>query len=256
MPASAVPIVVDDPTWVIQGDPRLPLYQRLRDDLDARIRQGQWRMGEALPAEQSLASLYGVSLGTVRRAIDLLAQDGVVERRQGSGTYLRRADFSNSLFRFFRLTGSGGRPILPESRVLSRVEALMPPDVASRLGLPPGSPAVRLTRLRLDGDLPLMVDDIWLSAIRFAPLMAVPISALEPLLYPAFERLCQAAICSAVEELSVATADTAHANLLHIEAGAPVVTIERLACGRAGEPLEWRRSLGRADRFRYRVDIT
>lgn len=256
MPASQAQILADDPVWMIEGDPRLPLYQRLRDDLDGRIRQGQWHMGEALPAEQSLAGLYGVSLGTVRRAIDLLVQDGIVERRQGSGTYLRRADFSNSLFRFFRLTGSGGRPILPESRVLNRVEAPMPPDVASRLAMPVGSPAVRLTRLRLDGDIPVMVDDIWLPGIRFAPLMTVPLSALEPLLYPVFERLCQAAICSAVEELSVATADIAHANLLHIDPGVPVVAIERLACGRSGEPLEWRRSLGRADRFRYRVEIT
>jgi len=256
MPANPAQIVPEDPAWSIDGDPRLPLYQRLRDDLDARIRQGQWRLGEALPAEQALASLYGVSLGTVRRAIDLLVQDGVIERRQGSGTYLRRADFANSLFRFFRLTGSGGRPILPESRVLHRTETPMTADIAARLGLPAGSPALRLTRLRLDGDIPLMVDDIWLSAERFAPLATLPLSALEPLLYPAFERYCQAAICSAVEELSVATADAAHAHLLRIDPGAPVVAIERLACGRAGEPLEWRRSLGRSDRFRYRVEIT
>ncbi len=85
-----------------EGDPRLPIYQRLRDEFARLIAAQAWRPGEAIPAELTLAADHQVAPGTVRRAIEALVADGLLVRQQGKGTFVRRADFTASLFRFFR----------------------------------------------------------------------------------------------------------------------------------------------------------
>jgi GntR family transcriptional regulator len=83
-------------------DERLPLYQRLRDDLLRRIAEGEWSPGDAIPTEAELTHTYELATGTVRKAIDMLVAEGVLTRSQGKGTYVRRPNFNTSLFRFFR----------------------------------------------------------------------------------------------------------------------------------------------------------
>src|SRR5260370_42462779 len=93
-------------------DDRLPRYQRLRDDLAARINRNEWRPGEPIPSEAELGAHYGVAIGTVRKAIDQLVADAVLERQQPRGTFVRRAALNSSRFRFFRFPSeSGDRPL-------------------------------------------------------------------------------------------------------------------------------------------------
>src|SRR3712207_3053435 len=101
-------------------DDRLPLYQRLHDELSARIAAQQWRPGEAIPTESELVRQFSASVGTVRKAIDMLVAEGVLERFQGRGTFVRRARFDSSLFRFFRLQKESGERQVPEGRILLR----------------------------------------------------------------------------------------------------------------------------------------
>ncbi|MFM7346829.1 MAG: GntR family transcriptional regulator, partial [Tagaea sp.] len=102
------------------GDSRLPIYLRIQDALVAEIAQGALKPGDALPSEDNLAKRFGVALGTVRKALDGLAADGKLDRRQGRGTFVRRADFGNALFRFFRHTGADGAPLRPAARLIDR----------------------------------------------------------------------------------------------------------------------------------------
>ena len=74
----------------LQADARLPAYLRLRDELAARIAAGEWRTDEALPSDNRLARDGDLSVGTVRKAVQMLVDEGLLERRQGSGTYLRK----------------------------------------------------------------------------------------------------------------------------------------------------------------------
>ena len=101
-------------------DDRLPRYQRLRDDLAARINRNEWRPGEPIPSEAELGAHYGVAIGTVRKAIDQLVADAVLERQQGRGTFVRRARFNSSLFRFFRFQSESGERRVPQSRIIRR----------------------------------------------------------------------------------------------------------------------------------------
>ena len=236
-------------------DTRLPLYQRLRDEMVEKITAGEWRPDQAIPTEAELTRTYGVAIGTVRKAVDVLVAEGLLERSQGRGTFIRRPSFDASLFRFFRhLTSEGGRKI-PEGRVLTRTVETPPEQVATALGLSAKSKAIRLDRLRLIDGLVVLVEEIWLPKSRFAALLDVELADFDDLLYPFYESRCGQVIASARETLTVDAANAKIAKALGIDEGKPVVVVERLALGFDRKPLEWRRSHGAADTSRYQVDI-
>ncbi|CDG84447.1 GntR family transcriptional regulator [Janthinobacterium agaricidamnosum] len=236
-------------------DDRLPLYQRLRDDMLARIAGGEWQTGLAIPTEIELTKLYGVAIGTVRKAVETLVADGMLERNQGRGTFIRRPSFDASLFRFFRHQVKEGQPVAPQSRILERTLTAPPAAVADALGLGKKAHTIRLDRLRLVDGKPVLLEEIWLPQAQFSALAKIDITDFPDLLYPFYEERCGKVIASAQETLTVACASDSEAGLLEIQAGQPVVIIERLAFGYDRQPLEWRRSRGPADGFRYQVEI-
>lgn len=237
------------------SDERLPLYQRLRDSMSARIAAGEWKPDQAIPPEHELAKEFQVAVGTLRKAVDLLVEAGLLDRRQGKGTFVRRAAFDSSLFRFFRHQDGASARTIPESRVLNREIVPAPPHVAAMLNLAPDAVSIRLSRLRLLAGQPILIEDIWLSAERFPQLTSLPLDQFGDLLYPLYESLCGQVVAGAEETLTAEPAGEVYARPLRIDPNAAVIVIERLARGYTGEPLEWRSSRGPADRFRYHVEI-
>jgi len=236
-------------------DERLPLYQRLRDELSERIASQQWRPGEAIPTEAELVKQFSASIGTVRKAIDMLVAEGTLERFQGRGTFVRRACFDSSLFRFFRFQKDSGERQVPEGRILRREVVEAPSAVASALRIAPGAEVIHLSRLRVLDGTPLLAESIWLPKDKFENLLAIDTSEFGDLLYPLYEERCGQVIASAEEDLTAEAVDDVHARLLQLPRGAPVIVVERLALGYDRQPLEWRRSRGPADKFRYHVEI-
>jgi GntR family transcriptional regulator len=127
--------------------------------------------------------------------------------------------------------------------------------VASALRLAEGAPVIHLTRLRLVEGTPLLAEDIWLPRQRFAPLLELENSAFGDLLYPLYDERCGQVVVSAEETLTVEPASAADARLLRRDDNAPLIVIERLAFDLERAPIEWRRSRGPADTFRYHVEI-
>ncbi|CAD0263284.1 GntR family transcriptional regulator [Pseudomonas veronii] len=239
----------------LSSDVRLPLYQRLRDHLAEQIANNRWRPGEAIPTEAALSAEYQLSTGTVRKAVDALVSEGILERQQGRGTFIRRPQFQSSLFRFFRFQTAAGERRVPESRILSIEPVAAPSAVAQALGLPLDAPVIRIVRVRLLDVQPVLAEEIWLPRNRFQPLLEIDLSSKGPLLYPIYEEVCGQVVASAEETLTAESVNDVHARLLQVPVNSPVVVIERLARDYAGTPLEWRRSRGHAEHFRYRVDI-
>jgi GntR family transcriptional regulator len=240
---------------MMHADDRLPRYQQVRDELVALIAAHHWRPGEAIPTEQALAKQYDVAVGTVRKAVDLLVAEGLLERFQGRGTFVRRASFDSSLFRFFRFQTRQGERRIPESRILRREVVEAPSAVAATLQIPNGSKAIQMSRLRLIDDVPMLAEEIWLPFDRFAAFMQLELEQIGDLLYPVYEAQCNQIIASATETLTVEAIGPLHARLLRIEPGTPAVVIERLAYGYDRQPLEWRRSRGPASEFIYQAEI-
>jgi GntR family transcriptional regulator len=236
-------------------DERLPLYQRLREEMLAKIAAGEWTPGAPIPTEAELTRQYGVAIGTVRKAVDTLVSEGLLLRSQGRGTFVRRPNFDASLARFFRqVDASGGREI-PASRILAKALQTPSQPVASALELQDGEQVIHMERLRMVEGRTLFHEDIWLPAQRFGALLEIDSERFGELLYPFYEKQCGQCIASAKETLTVGAADHAMAQSLSIEEGAPMVIIERTALGYDRRPLEYRLSCAAADGFRYQIDI-
>ncbi|MEH6483729.1 MULTISPECIES: GntR family transcriptional regulator [Pseudomonas] len=244
------------PPSSFSSDQRLPLYQQLRDEMLAKIAAGEWRPGEPIPTEQELTKSYGVAIGTIRKAVDTLVADGLLQRSQGRGTFVRRPDFTSSLLRFFRQVNSQGEKQIPDSQILAR--QLLPPteQVRKALQLEAEESVVYLQRTRTLDSRAVFSEDIWLPASRFGKLLELDLAAFGNLLYPFYEQECGQMIASAQETLSVEPANSSAAALLGIADNAPVVVIERIALSYDRSPLEYRISRGAADTFRYQVEIS
>jgi GntR family transcriptional regulator len=241
-------------------DDRLPRYLKLRDEIAARIAALEWQPDQPLPTELDLSQAYGVAIGTVRKAIDVLEQEGHVERFQGRGTFIRRASFDQSLFRFFRFQRADGQRRPPQSRILARDVLPPPTTVAMSLKmsadqLAADQPTIRLLRLRTTGDQPLVREEIWLQHAPFAALADLPLPKFADLLYPMYEALCGQVVARASERLTIGVADAEDAEQLQLAIGAPVVVIERTAFAHDNRVLEWRISRGAASHFSYEIEI-
>jgi GntR family transcriptional regulator len=234
---------------------KLPLYHRLREEFRRCISEQIWRPGQPIPAEADLAASFGVAIGTVRKAVDQLVAESLLQRHQGKGTFVSRPSFTSSMFRFFRLEDIDGVQKVPRARILQRAVVEAPAEVCARLRLKRRAKALKLDRLRLFDDRPVLAEEIWLPHDRFGALAQLPIEDFGDLLYPLYEARCAQVVASAQETLTVDVASAADQESLGLAPGAPIVAIDRLACDLAGTPIEWRHTRGRADRFRYRVDI-
>ena len=237
------------------GDDRIPRYQRLADLIKQQVIDGVLRPGNQVPSENELSQFYEVAPGTVRQALTELVNEGLLQRLQGKGTYVRRPDFDRSLFRFFKFLGGSKGIVMPDSKILSVSVKLAPGHVCEALQLPKNAKAILINRLRMLDSQPVLVEQIWLSESRFKPLLALRKNEFGPLLYPLYEAKCNAIVAYANEDLKIDVANSKVAEALDIDRNQAVVIIDRLATGFDQQPLEWRRSFGRADQFHYQIEI-
>lgn len=239
----------------IAGDQRLPIYQRVADDLRQSVVNGNLKPGDRAPSEAILIKNYGVAAGTIRNALDVLVREGVFERFQGRGTFVRRPNFDASLFRFFRFRKVDGQFEVPESRILRRTVEPMPGHVAAALECPPETNGISMSRLRLHQGTPVLAEEIWLNYKKFKKFMEIPVADVGALLYPVYDSQCGKLIGRAEETLTIKKAAAEIARVLRIDEDSPIVVIDRIAKGHDNKPFEWRRSRGRADQFTYHNEI-
>ena len=229
-----------------------PLYRQIRDLLVQRIVDGVWAPGEALPAESRLARELEVSLGTVRKALDEMAAERLVVRRQGRGTYVARHDERRVLFQFFKLKPDGGAAVFPESRVLNVERGVATAEEAATLRLAAGAEVVRIARVRSLAGAPTVLEDIALPAALVPGLEQRPVPNN---LYELFAVDYGLTIARATERLKAIAADARQARHLGVEVATPLLAVDRLAHSIDGRPAERRLSVCRTDRAHYLSEL-
>ena len=231
-----------------------PLYAQVKALIVQRLIAGQWRPGEMLPSEFQLADLFGVSQGTVRKALDELAAENVLLRRQGRGTFVAEHDDHRALFHFFHLVGPDGERRLPKSRLISVRKGLASRLEAGRLDIGRGAPVIRIRRVRdLDGR-PAIVETIAVPRTLFPDL--ADIRELPNTLYDLYESRYRITIARAVERLAAIAADERDAKLLGVAVGTSLLEIDRTALALDGTPAEWRVSRCLTASHHYRVELS
>jgi GntR family transcriptional regulator len=139
----------------------LPVYLQIAELLARQIKAGYWHSGERLPTEAELAQTLSVAVGTLRKSLALLEEQGVLERIQGSGTYVRQTAGSQQIYELFRLELSNG-PGLPTAHILDL--SLQPRPAALAAITREGEPCWRVRRLRFLSQQPVALEEIWFSA--------------------------------------------------------------------------------------------
>lgn len=229
-----------------------PLYLQLRDLLLRNMETRQWQPGEALPSEIELAARFGVSQGTVRKAIDALAADNLVVRRQGKGTFVAtHTEEKTSMFRFLRIRRSDGRDEYPASRLLDVRRGRAPAEVARMLELKPSEAVFVIRRVLEYAGEPVVLDDITLPATLFKGLTRARLEAYRGSMYGFFETQFGVRMLRAQEKLKAIAADATSAAILKVRAGDPLLAVERLTRTYGGRPVEWRRGLCSTRRHYY-----
>ncbi len=229
-----------------------PLYQQVREMFLRRISDGTWEPGRLLPSEQALAVELGVSQGTVRKALDSLAADNLLERRQGKGTYVAAVTPERSLFQFFRIARPGGERLTPSSGTAKTRVRAATGEERQRLGLSPGTEVIEIERTRAVDDKPIILETIIVARDRFPGLEGGDIPNA---LYALYQSEYGVNVTAANEELRAQAASTDEAAQLGIAEGTPLLAIDRLAYDLDGKPVEWRRSLCDTRELVYAVTL-
>jgi GntR family transcriptional regulator len=232
-----------------------PLYQQIKRLLVKRLQAGEWQPGGAIPSEVELAARFKVSQGTVRKAIDEMAADNLVVRRQGKGTFVATHAEWATQYRFLRLTPDDGTPPALQRRLLECRSMRAPPDVKRLLGLSANETAVQVRRLLLADDAPVVLDDLWLPGTPFQGLTAERLQAWRGPLYSLFEVEFSVRMIRATEKLRAVAAPVEEAALLAVPAGAPLLSVERLSFTYGDRPMELRRGLYHTAAHHYRNDL-
>jgi len=233
-----------------------PLYQQIKGLITRELEAGVWKPGEAIPSELDLAARFRVSQGTVRKAIDELAADNLLVRRQGKGTFVATHAEQHTQYRFLRLMRDDGQQPGMSRRLLEVRRTRAPADVARALDLKPGDAVVQLRRLLLAEDQPVVLDDIWLPGLPFKGLSAERLADHKGPLYGMFEAEFGVRMIRADERIRAVAADAPTAVLLAVPEGAPLLSVERLSFTYGDKPVELRRGLYRTDAHHYRNSLS
>ncbi len=230
-----------------------PLYLRLQDRVRAAILAGDLKPGAVLPGERDIAQTAGVSRVTVRKALSGLVGAGLLEQRQGSGTFVaarKRPIVEQPLSRLTSFTEDmERRGLATTSRWLQRELSLPLARETMHLALSPQDKVVRLRRLRLAGTTPMAIE---LAAIpqRFLP----DPEAVQTSLYAVLEKAGLKPV-KALQRLSAASLTAEDALLLDVPAGSAALSIERLSYLATGQPVEFTCSFYRGDTFDFVAEL-
>ena len=233
-----------------------PLYQQIKLLITRSLEGGEWKPGEAIPAETELAQRYRVSQGTVRKAIDELATENLLVRRQGKGTFVATHAEEKIQYRFLRLAPDDGRARGMARHFLDCRRIRPPAPIARALELKGAEGAILVRRTLSQDERPVVLDEIWLPAGLFKGLTAERLTDYVGPMYGLFETEFGVRMIRAEEKLRAVAADAPTAALLQLAEGAPLLSVERLSHTYGDRPVELRRGLYRTDSHYYRNTLS
>lgn len=233
-------------------DPNLPqpLYQQLQRALREAIEAQLIGPEDALPSERQLAADLQVSRITVRKAIEGLAEEGLLSRRQGAGNFVNTRIEKNfaKLTSFSEDMRARGRE--PRSEWLKRAAGTVTPEEAMKLALSPGTTVYRFHRLRYADDAPMSIE----YATIVGAVLPSP-DVVDTSLYEALERSGHRPV-RALQRLRALLLDEEQAKLLDAEVGDAGLLVERLGYLRDGRAIELSQSIYRGDTYDFVAELS
>ncbi|MDE2145630.1 MAG: GntR family transcriptional regulator [Burkholderiales bacterium] len=217
-----------------------PLYQEVKRQLLESLRRGEWKPAELVPSEKQLASRYGVSIGTVRKAVDEMVADKLLVRHQGRGTYVVSHSNQRQFFYFFRIAGADGTRQVPGVELLRFARGKADGTQAARLGLAPGAPLICFTNKLSIAGRPAVIDEIAVPQALFPELTRQSLRDRPHTIYHFYQERFGISVVRVEEQLSAVAADAAQALSLGLAPGSPLLLVRRVAYSFREQPVEYR----------------
>ncbi len=232
-----------------------PLYQQIKVLILQSLQAGEWKPSAAIPSEMELAARFKVSQGTVRKAIDELASENLLVRRQGKGTFVATHAERQIQYRFLKLIPDSGdassegpaqRQIIDCKRTRASV------DVARALAIRAGEAVLQVRRVLSFAGVPTILEDLWLPAAPFKGLTAERLRDSNGPMYALFETEFDVRMVRAEEKIRAVLPDAEQSELLKVDTQTPLLSVERVAYTYNDVPMEMRRGLYLTNKHYYR----
>ena len=235
-----------------------PLDRQIKGLIMQGLQSGDWRPGESIPSEMDLAARYHVSQGTVRKAIDELAAENLLIRRQGKGTFVATHAEHHVQYRFLKLmpdngdTQSEGRA---QRTIIDCKKLRASAEIARALALRSGDSVLQVRRVLSLADRPTILEDLWLPATPFKGLTAERLSQFNGPMYEMFETEFGVRMVRAEEKIRAVLPDDSQCQLLKVDVATPLLSVERIAYTYNNAPMELRRGLYLTDTHHYHNEL-
>ncbi|MES2935723.1 MAG: GntR family transcriptional regulator [Pseudomonadota bacterium] len=233
-----------------------PLYQQIKALITQSLQSGEWKPGELIPSEVELATRFKVSQGTVRKAIDELAAENLVVRRQGKGTFVATHHEERSQFRFLRLTPDHGAPNAPGNKIIEVKRMRAPAEVAALLDIKSGDSVIFIKRVLSFDAVATILEELWLPGSIFKGLTAERLIEYKGPMYGLFESEFGTRMIRAAEKIRAVSAKEVAAELLQVALHTPLLSVERVSYTYGDKPVELRRGLYLTEQHHYKNELS
>lgn len=236
-----------------------PLYQQIKGLLLQSLQSGEWKPGESIPSEMDLAARFRVSQGTVRKAIDELASENLLVRRQGKGTFVATHAEQHVQYRFLKLMPDRGDAATEgpaERRIIDCRSSRASAEVARALGLRSGESVIQARRVLAFRGVPTILEDLWLPGAAFKGLTAQQMSDYPGPTYAMLELEFGVRMVRADEKIRAVLPDAEQSALLQVTPATPLLSVIRTSYTYNEVPMELRRGLYRTDTHHYRNELS
>jgi GntR family transcriptional regulator len=238
---------------MIQKNSPLPIYYQLEEGIKEAIQQQELIPGEMIPSEREYAEKYGISRMTVRQALSNLVNDGYLYRQRGKGTFVAHQKIEQPLQGLTSFSEDmRSRGLEPSTRVISFTEVEASHDLAAKLEVEAGALLFELKRVRLADQLPMAYEMLYISK-ELAKGLTKEIAVNS--IYDYVENKLGLKIQHGRQVLEASIARKTEAEMLEVAEGAPVLLIERRTTLDTNKPFELVRSVYRADRYKFTIDM-
>jgi GntR family transcriptional regulator len=234
----------------------VPKYFQLASILRQQIDNGEWQPREPIPSERQLEVIYNVSRTTIRQATDYLTRQGYLYREHGRGTFVSPPKLQKAMMELTSFSEDLIKRGIRPGQIIRKISTVIPPaSILQRLELAPGTPMLKLERIRLGNDVPI---GLQISYLVLEPGQSITRAEMEEAgsLYKLLQEKFHIIPSEADETLEVTVATKEEAELLQIEEGAPLLLSERVLFAQNRRPVEFVKILYRGDRYQYYVRLT
>ncbi|MDA0830710.1 MAG: GntR family transcriptional regulator [Proteobacteria bacterium] len=232
-----------------------PLYLQIKKRITESLADGFWHPAQSIPSETELARSFNVSQGTIRKAIDELAAENILIRRQGKGTFVASHNEEGSQLRFLRLTSSQDNKEKLDNQLVSFIKQKATNKTAKTLGINVGTTVFSIKRVLTFNRKPLILDFIKVPASSFRGLSPEMIIEKNGAMYRMYETDFGIQMLHAKEKIRAIAANMETSNLLCVSQDAPVLSVERVSFTYDNKPIEWRLGFCLTENHHYASEL-